>query len=78
MIRSFFLKKLKNIIWYSSYYDSKANCIIRNRRIDKIDWVNTIETIITVTWIIACVLVAILLYYMMPYIIVYLIALRNI
>lgn len=71
-------KKIKNIIWYSYYYDSKSNCIIRNRRIDKIDLVSTVEAIITATWIIACVIVSIFLYCIMPYIIAFLLYLvRN-
>lgn len=47
MIRSI-AKKLKNIIWYSSFYDFDNNCIVRNRRIDLIDWTAIIKTITTI------------------------------
>lgn len=44
MMQSIF-RKLKNIIWYSSYYDFESNCIVRNRRIDLIDWDGILEVI---------------------------------
>lgn len=67
MIQSFF-KKLKNIIWYSSYYDFESNCIVRNRRIDLVDWDSIKETLRGILLFIACTIVAIL-HYIMPYII---------
>lgn len=72
MIRSI-AKKLKNIIWYSSYYDIDNNCIVRNKRIDLIDWVGIIEAITTIAYIIAYILIAVFLYYIMTYIIAFLI-----
>lgn len=72
MIRSI-AKKLKNIIWYSSYYDFDNNCIVRNKRIDLIDWIGIIEAITTIAYIIAYILTAVFLYYIMPYIIAFLI-----
>lgn len=44
MMQSIF-RKLKNIIWYSYYYDFESNCIVRNRRIDLIDWDGILEVI---------------------------------
>lgn len=72
MVRSI-AKKLKNIIWYSSYYDFDNNCIVRNKRIDLIDWIGIIEAITTIAHIIAYILTAVFLYYIMPYIIAFLI-----
>lgn len=72
MIRSI-SKKLKNIIWYSSYYDFDNNCIVRNKRIDLIDWIGIIEAITTIAHIIAYILIGVFLYYIMPYIIAFLI-----
>lgn len=46
MVRSI-AKKIKNIIWYSSYYDFDNNCIVRNKRIDLIDWDSIKETLKT-------------------------------
>lgn len=43
-----FLKKLKNIIWYSSHYDFKNNCIVRNKRIDLIDWNSIYNNIVII------------------------------
>lgn len=72
MMQSLF-KKLKNIIWYSSYYDFESNCIVRNRRIDLIDWDSILEVIKNMVYFLVCGIVAIILYYMTPYIIAYLI-----
>ena len=66
MIKSI-AKKLKNIIWYSSYYDFEGNCIVRNRRIDLIDYDGIKEIIIYIAYFIACSIVSILLYYILPY-----------
>lgn len=67
MIKSI-AKKLKNIIWYSSYYDFDGNCIVRNRRIDLIDWYKVIEIITDIYYFIVCVIIAIVFYYITPYI----------
>lgn len=66
MIQSLF-KKLKNIIWYSSYYDFESNCIVRNRRIDLIDWDGILEVIKNIVYGI----VLIILYCIAPYIMAY-------
>ena len=60
-------KKLKNIIWYSSYYDFESNCIVRNRRIDLIDWDGILEVIKNIVYGI----VLIILYCIAPYIMAY-------
>lgn len=72
MVRSI-AKKIKNIIWYSSYYDFDNNCIVRNKRIDLIDWTGFIETITTIAWIIVYLLIGAFIYYIAPYIMVFLI-----
>lgn len=66
-------KKIKNIIWYSSFYDFDNNCIVRNKRIDLIDWIGIIEAITTIAWIIAYLLIGAFIYYIAPYIIAFLI-----
>lgn len=72
MVRSI-AKKIKNIIWYSSYYDFDNNCIVRNKRIDLIDWDSIKETITTIAWIIGYLLIGVFIYYIAPYIMAFLI-----
>ncbi len=68
MVRSI-AKKIKNIIWYSSYYDFESNCIVRNRRIDLIDWDSIKETLKNILFFIACIVMAVFFPYIMFFLI---------
>lgn len=72
MMRSI-IKEIKNIIWYSSYYDFEGNCIVRNRRIDLIDWDIIKEVIGDIIYFLVCYIISIICYFITPYIIAYLI-----